>query len=370
MTGRGETRDDVIASFYRAAFAHDHWPEALALLRRHFGGAAGVVYVHDTQTGAVPLWLSVGTEGGDNDYRRDVKDINPRASFAMAQRPGTLIWDYQVLPEAGMQRHPFYDWLKRVHGFRYFVGCRMFEIGTCSAFASVEFSTSHGHVDTEKIERFRNILPHLEEAVRLTLANRNVATRTGAMETIVNMFQCGVALLDRGGHVVYVNAKTDVLLAQDDGISVRDRMLCVSRSSDMRMLAHMIRTTLDGQGDGAVPVTTAIPRISGAGPYYVTVAPVSVEPFAMLAGEAAAIVLIRGNEISEPAFDRVGQIYGLSARETEITAALQRGLDLREASTELGISFNTARAHLRSVFRKTGSRSQAELARTVSKLVD
>lgn len=42
---------------------------------------------------------------------------------------------------------------------------------------------------------------------------------------------------------------------------------------------------------------------------------------------------------------------------------LTHGLTLEEAAKALGIRLNTARAHLRSIFSKTGARRQSELVR-------
>jgi DNA-binding CsgD family transcriptional regulator len=54
---------------------------------------------------------------------------------------------------------------------------------------------------------------------------------------------------------------------------------------------------------------------------------------------------------------------GITTREAEICVLLVEGLDLNAISARLGLSSHTVRTQLKSVFRKTGVRSQAELAR-------
>jgi len=51
--------------------------------------------------------------------------------------------------------------------------------------------------------------------------------------------------------------------------------------------------------------------------------------------------------------------------ELELVAELLDGVSIVEASGALGISENTARAQLRSVFNKTGAHRQADLTRMV-----
>ena len=53
----------------------------------------------------------------------------------------------------------------------------------------------------------------------------------------------------------------------------------------------------------------------------------------------------------------------MTPAETALSLQLTNGLSLEEAAEELNIRRNTARAHLRSIFSKTGVRRQTELVR-------
>ncbi|MNO92645.1 Bacterial regulatory protein, luxR family [compost metagenome] len=57
------------------------------------------------------------------------------------------------------------------------------------------------------------------------------------------------------------------------------------------------------------------------------------------------------------------QLFNLTPAETSLALELANGLSLEEAAEELNIRRNTARAHLRSIFSKTGVRRQTELVR-------
>lgn len=57
----------------------------------------------------------------------------------------------------------------------------------------------------------------------------------------------------------------------------------------------------------------------------------------------------------------LGAHFGLSPAELRLTAALATGTALREAALRLGISYETARSQLKSVFSKTQTRRQVEL---------
>ena len=60
--------------------------------------------------------------------------------------------------------------------------------------------------------------------------------------------------------------------------------------------------------------------------------------------------------------DRDQRPYGLTAREVEIVGAIAEGKSNRDIATHLGISLQTVKHHLTSIFDKTGTSSRLELA--------
>jgi DNA-binding CsgD family transcriptional regulator len=76
----------------------------------------------------------------------------------------------------------------------------------------------------------------------------------------------------------------------------------------------------------------------------------------------AAILFLRDpeQELSVDPAD-LRQLYDLTAAEAELAASLARGLSLEEAAARRGISYETARTQLKSLFQKTGCRKQSQL---------
>lgn len=82
--------------------------------------------------------------------------------------------------------------------------------------------------------------------------------------------------------------------------------------------------------------------------------------------EAALAVFINDPESTTPAPVGVLQsVYGIAPRKTEFAALLAKGLDLERIAACSGITKETARSRLKSVFAKTGTHQQAELLRLV-----
>jgi DNA-binding NarL/FixJ family response regulator len=89
-----------------------------------------------------------------------------------------------------------------------------------------------------------------------------------------------------------------------------------------------------------------------------------VEPPAKACSETAALLFVRRiNDQDAPSSATLQHLFSLSPTEANLAHQLARGLDLKEASEELGITLNTARTYLRAIFQKTSVNRQSELIR-------
>jgi len=76
---------------------------------------------------------------------------------------------------------------------------------------------------------------------------------------------------------------------------------------------------------------------------------------------AAAIFVSDPMSRVETAEELLGRLYALTPTEARIAAVLMQGRRVDDAASELGISTNTVRTHLRHLFGKTGTCRQGEL---------
>lgn len=64
------------------------------------------------------------------------------------------------------------------------------------------------------------------------------------------------------------------------------------------------------------------------------------------------------------------RLFGFTQAEQNLTEELRAGFDLAEAANRLGISRNTARNRLQSMYSKTGTRKQTEFLLRVGNILD
>lgn len=84
-------------------------------------------------------------------------------------------------------------------------------------------------------------------------------------------------------------------------------------------------------------------------------------------GSGAGALLFIGDSSAStrPPSDRLRIVYGLTEAEARVASLIVAGLDLAGIAASVGVSMNTAKFHLKTVFGKIGVARQADLVRRI-----
>lgn len=183
--------------------------------------------------------------------------------------------------------------------------------------------------------------------------------------TVMDRLAVGVVILDVGGHIVRCSPKAEEALAERDGLQLQAGKLRATCAKEDREFQAAIRMAVQSAA-GGIQTTRgiALTRLSGHRNLGVIVQAV---PGALKAGAVATptvAIFIRDPEaMAEVEGELVRQLFDLTPAEAAVARRLASGLSLEDAASSLDISRNTARAHLRSIFSKSGITRQTELVR-------
>lgn len=202
--------------------------------------------------------------------------------------------------------------------------------------------------------------PHPANA-RLSRSDGNGdASRLGArvvhlaLHTLVENFEQGVAVVDRAGRVQFLNRAAHGLIAAGL-LRLEGGYLRTATLTDGMTLQRFIGGCAAGHGSRS----TRLVGENGT----LLVAACAIDDSQ---GPAACSVLLR---FTDPAGVRVvdrsvlQSQFGFTPSEAALAVDILAGHDLASSASRRGTSANTARAHLRRIFEKTGTRRQAELMR-------
>ena len=211
-------------------------------------------------------------------------------------------------------------------------------------------------------------LPHLRRGMQM----HNLLDRSESLGELysqaISRLSVATLVLDESGSVLRVNPVAQDLLAQADGLKLVGGRLEATYPSDNRELGRLVRNAFtrarQGEGGASGAEAMSVSRPSGQVNLGVVVELIPSQELLDGKGKPTVMVYVR-DAVGKSLVSNVvtSQLYHLTPAETALALELANGLSLEEASELLNIRRNTARAHLRSIFSKTGVRRQTELVR-------
>lgn len=216
------------------------------------------------------------------------------------------------------------------------------------------------------------MLPHLERSIQLHHRINRIESERNVYAGAVDQLAVGAIILDEKGKVLETSQVARNLLDAQDGIRLKYGILHVGTNTDTAELRRMIAESLRAQGRAEPTLVKALRIARPSGRTDLGIVVRSIPPSEWSEGKScpAAVIFISDPEQEAQAPQEVvRQLFGLTPAETSLALLLANGLTLQEASEDLDISRNTARAHLRSIFSKTGVTRQTMLVRLILKSV-
>lgn len=252
----------------------------------------------------------------------------------------------------------------------------------CHQMLGVDISMPEGGVLRLRINRTREqatfgeaeralcamLIPHLRRALHMhSLLDRSASLGSLYSQTISRLAVATI-VLDESGHVLQLNPVAKDILDSNDGLKLVGGRLEATYPSDNRELTRLVRNAFtkarQGEGGGQGAEAMSVSRPSGQVNLGVVVELIPSQELLEGKGKPTVMVYVR-DAVGKSLVSTVvtSQLYHLTPAETALALELANGLSLEEASEMLNIRRNTARAHLRSIFSKTGVRRQTELVR-------
>ncbi|WP_323763990.1 helix-turn-helix transcriptional regulator [Marinovum sp.] len=213
-----------------------------------------------------------------------------------------------------------------------------------------------------KPDAMTGLLMHLDRAVSLSTRLGSAEVERSHGSALLGRLAIGTVFLDAERRIVAMTGAAETMIARGDGLRLRAGTVQATCGTKDRSLQAAIRAAAEaGQEDPAEVLQ--IHRRNSEATVGLVIQPVTPTP---RNGNIACAITIRDGEANrEPQVDMLRRLFDLTPAEAVLTGILSMGHTLDEASDELAISRNTARAHLRSIFSKCGINRQTELVRLV-----
>jgi DNA-binding CsgD family transcriptional regulator/PAS domain-containing protein len=234
------------------------------------------------------------------------------------------------------------------------------------ALLSVFRTVGQGAFTLEEREEAERFVPHLRRAASVYRALDAARRVDLALAEVMDRLPTGMLLLNSRRQVVVQNAAAERIVGDADGFHVDGGRPGAEDARENAALQGLIADAMEARPDQALAAHgfQSVSRPSGKRALSLMVAPLRVGSADNASGDVAVALFV-----SDPERGRISgskmleELYSLTQTEADLLQLLSMGVSLEEAAESRGISMNTARSHIKSMFAKTGVSRQGELVR-------
>lgn len=382
MTGLSE----LIGLIHDAGLTPASWPESIDRIRVAMSGTAALLFTpqHAPEAGgmAISSQLSADVMEHCAGMHRQMEQ-RLHAGGGMKRKfliPGTVATDEDLSSRQSLADGTNYRNLLASANFTRL--CTSLIVGPGSATVPATVISIFRGLDAPPFGRgaknlLRLLVPHLSRSLALMYRLREAEQTLAASLAALDKMACGVVLFGRLGTVVHSNRLASALLAENDGVGLEGKL---QQGPRLAAASEALGAGLNRLVAGAVSAASAerccaahgmrLPRKSGRAPIVIGISPLPLHrKFECNAEPALAIGFLFDSALSPlPDAHLLAETYGLTPAETRLVGELCSGLTLGRIGECHGVSTETLKSQLKSIFAKTGMRRQMEVVRLANLL--
>lgn len=359
---------ELLPVLYEAAADAEQWPVFLNGLSKHVDAPMACLISRSEDSRLSFVVQSGNDPEAERAYQSHYWNID--AFFAFAQRrgfnyPGSIAPSQAYISDKELLATEYCnDFLLKYGMFRH-----CFSLFGRGGVALSNLSILRGIREEPfgdaEVRVLRFMAPHMEQAIRISERFIRLDAESKAKSAALNQLALGVVFLDATGRILGTNEAAESLLATNDGLgNCKGRLRASMPAEDRSLESAIFRSCQTGaaRGTGAGGALL-ISRRPPAKPLQVVVGP-ACATVAALTSRPAAVVFI--HDLSARIRPRSGvlkELYGFTPAESRLACLILDGKSSEEITGQLGISRNTLKTQMKSIFSKANVRRQSELMR-------
>lgn len=361
---------DLIGLIYDSVADSSRWPVFLEAFVHATNGKRGTLMINTREKEGWRFACFYGWSEEDTQvYAARYAAIDPWRAGTEQAAEGDVRTSHQICSQEELEKSIAYREFYYARGCDCGVGGVFLRLGsTQSAITMLRARNEQGLCGDREISILRPLMPHLRRAALLNGEVASLRAQLATFTSHLDRYPHAFFLTDSAARLLYANAAAREVAALEDGLRIEDERIRLMTARESAALVEALRDVAAGRG---LPVRRMdAPRRPPRSPYRLLVMNVpgsSALPLGV-AQPAATILVIDTQAGSEPDLGILRELFSLTTAEARITARLVLGRSVEEMATDLGITVETARTHVRRVLSKTSTGRQGELISLVLRM--
>jgi DNA-binding CsgD family transcriptional regulator len=358
----------LIEALYEAALDPTVWSRVAPLVAGAFTAPSCALVTFDSSSGASAILGQTDNYDAKSvaDYESYYHKVDIWTAASVKAGIGRPFVSQEFVSDAEVAASEIYNDNKRVGIFQALActfnieGQKIGGIGIHRPFGTPAFVI-------EERQELQLLLPHVTRAMqlhnRLGLLDRERQLAYSSLDSL----GAGVMVVAVDGRLMFANRTAEAVLRAGQGITVRNGILrAQDRSAEGKLRLAIDQAAMAAIGElnsaGGIVVASRTARQ----PLTLLVCPLRPEALGAVRAQPVAMIFVGDPEHQPRQMPEVFvQLWGLTAAEARLTAALVEGQRMDSYADSAGISIQTAKSQLKAVFAKTGCKRQSDLIREV-----
>lgn len=365
-----DPEEQLIQQIYAAAYDPTQWVGVMEKLAEATGGLRGCLSRIDMDTRCnVEAILLRSDPAWVDAFGQHFSQINvfTAADDPSVRDPRRVITDEDCVSRDDYHASEFYNDFMRPQEVDRSLFIRVGRAGSIATNINIGHREG-GAFESSDLELAARLQPHMARSYQISL-NFPLADRVQRhLSDALQHSPHAVFLVDADCALAHANAAGERLLARDRGLILVKGRLTPAQSDAARRFEALVGQAAHRTGL-RVGGTMSVPRPGARFPLALRTAPLPLDDGPIFRASAPVLVCVTDLEadVVTPARE-LQDLFGLTAAEVRLAAAVFEGLTLPEAAEKFGVSTNTVRFQLARIFDKTGVSRQAELVKLIMRV--
>ncbi len=356
--------DSLVGKIYDASLDTSQWQVFMEHLVGSCNAKSSLLRVQNLQDKSVSAWFS---HGMNPDFRPKYIEhfvkVDPIIPFLATLPVGKMVQTAEDMQGEEFRGSEYFNDYLIPQEMEHLAGGFLFRSDALVVAFGIHKSEHMGAFTHVDMDRFKLLAPHMQRAVQVNRHLLRLEKNSNAIGDALDRLPVSIVLVDMNGLPVFSNQQARMLSLKKNGLSIKSNGLATISGSNLKAVQKLIYQAVNSTTkQGGVHV---VQQPGSRRPLTVLVTPINdchqFDLGADCSNVAAALFISKPDQGIEFPLDVLNCIYGLTPSESRLVVALVNGKSINRIAEQLTLSKNTVRNHLKSCFRKTGTRRQSEL---------